>query len=372
MKTAPPAKGGTAAAASETQEAERQPPQHPPGILVWPAVLAPPPASGQENQVIARLTASDSGERATASGHADLPSGQGKMRTLMTRPGAVNRPPTVTVCPVSIQGSRTVTARPRAPTPRAVAVRRPRPPPARAGTRREPSGTTTGVDALDLLTANGKRSENDNHSDVHELLLRDLALLSSHAPRSEEREPWEDNTRWQDYEVSRRGTCGENWGETTKSEARKKRSLQRAGSPHFVRSRRRRRSGSAPQTTDQRHRHPSRSTEIEWEGRKPSQTKNQVHPETPPASPALLRGGKKKKKYQEAKLPKKLPHEGKSEAQKEQSLKGEKTSYAMQELFNKTFLRSRRLKSTKVTKRVTGANITFTPSTSGVGVSIDK
>ena len=31
---------------------------------------------------------------------------------------------------------------------------------------------------------------------------------------------------WQDYEVSlefsRRGTCGENWGETTKSEAREK------------------------------------------------------------------------------------------------------------------------------------------------------
>ena len=83
---------------------------------------------------------------------------------------------------------------------------------------------TTGEDALDLLTANGKRSESDNHSDVHELLLRDLALLSSHAPQSEEREPREDNTRWQDYEVSlefsRRGTCGENWGETTKSEAR--------------------------------------------------------------------------------------------------------------------------------------------------------
>ena len=80
----------------------------------------------------------------------------------------------------------------------------------------------TGVDALDLLTANGKRSESDNHSEVHELLLHDLALLSFHAPRTEDREPREDNTRWQDYEVSlefSRGTCGENWGETTKSEA---------------------------------------------------------------------------------------------------------------------------------------------------------
>ena len=191
---------------------------------------------------------------------------------------------------------------------------------------------------LDLLTANGKRSESDNNGDVHELLLRDLALLSFLAPRSEDREPREDNTQWQDYEVSlefsRRGTCGENWGETTKSEAREKGSLQRAGSPHFARSRRRRRSRSAPQTTAQRPHHPSRSTEIEREERKPPQTKHQVHPETPPASPALLRGGKKKKKKsQEAKLPKKFSLVGKSAAQKEQSLKVENTSYALQELF---------------------------------------
>ena len=63
----------------------RQPPQHHPGFLVWPAVLSPPPASGQESQVIARMTASghasDSGERATASGHADLPRAQGNAYT---------------------------------------------------------------------------------------------------------------------------------------------------------------------------------------------------------------------------------------------------------------------------------------------------
>ena len=84
-----------------------------------------------------------------------------------------------------------------------------------SGHEKRAKRTTTGVDALDLLTANGKRSESDNHSDTHELLLRDLALLSSHDSRSEEREPREDNTRRQDYEVSlefsRRGTCGENW-----------------------------------------------------------------------------------------------------------------------------------------------------------------
>ena len=63
------------------QEAERQPPQHPPAFLVWPAVLALPTASGQERQVVARVTASDHEsdleERVTASGHSDLPGGQG-------------------------------------------------------------------------------------------------------------------------------------------------------------------------------------------------------------------------------------------------------------------------------------------------------
>ena len=53
-----------------------------------------------------------------------------------------------------------------------------------------------------------------------------------------------------------------------------------------------------------------------------------MHPETPPSSPTHLKGGKKKKKKtQEAKLPKKFPRKGKSKAQKEQSLKGEKMSY---------------------------------------------
>ena len=62
----------------------------------------------------------------------------------------------------------------------------------------------------------------------------------------------------------------------------------------------------------------------------PPRQKHQVHPETPPTSPALLRGGKKKeKKSQEAKLPKKFPCNGKLAAQKEQSLKGKKTSYAL-------------------------------------------
>ena len=67
----------TAAAASETTggcEATAPTPS-------WVSRLASRPVSSArkraESQVIARLTASDSGERAIASGHADLPSGQG-------------------------------------------------------------------------------------------------------------------------------------------------------------------------------------------------------------------------------------------------------------------------------------------------------
>ena len=62
---------------SRPQEAERQTPPHPPGAHVWPAVQLPRPASGQEKQVIARLTASDSGERAIANDRAAPPDRHG-------------------------------------------------------------------------------------------------------------------------------------------------------------------------------------------------------------------------------------------------------------------------------------------------------
>ena len=81
-----------------------------------------------------------------------------------------------------------------------------------------------------------------------------------------------------------------------------------------------------PQTKAQRHSHPSRWTEVEREEREPPQTQHQVHPETPPASPAPLKGGKKKKS-QGAKLPKKFPRGEKSAVQGEQSLKGDVSSF---------------------------------------------
>ena len=63
------------------QEAERQRPPHPPVAHVWPAGLLPRTASGQEKQVIARMTASgqasDAGERAIANERAAPPDRQG-------------------------------------------------------------------------------------------------------------------------------------------------------------------------------------------------------------------------------------------------------------------------------------------------------
>ena len=94
-----------------------------------------------------------------------------------------------------------------------------------------------------------------------------------------------------------------------------------------------------------------------------------MHPETPPSSPAHLKGGKKKKKKtQEAKLPKKFPRKGESKVQKEQSLKGEKMSYTKRTL--PQFPLSQRPKAQDTTwhKR----KITPTPRLSGVGVSIDN
>ena len=63
---------------SRPQEAERQRPPHPPGAHVWPAVLLPRPASGQEKQVIVCLTASDSGERVIANDRAAPPDRHGE------------------------------------------------------------------------------------------------------------------------------------------------------------------------------------------------------------------------------------------------------------------------------------------------------
>ena len=195
--------------------------------------------------------------------------------------------------------------------------------PGASGHEKRAKRPMTGVDALDLLTANGKRSESENYCDVHESysyvtwpsypsLLLD-PKIENHGRI---------NTRWQDSEVTlefpRCGTCGENWGERPKSEARKKDStasgqLPLRPLPKEEKEKWERAPDDSPEAP------PPLSLDLDRAGGEEApQTKHQVHPETPPASPALLRGGKKKKKKkksQEVKLPKKFPRVGKSAAQ---------------------------------------------------------
>ena len=156
---------------SRPQEAERQTPPHPPGAHVWPAVLLPRPASGQEKQAIARLTASDhasdSGERAIANdraapsdrqGNAHAHSGSGSGQKTATAHaesghGVTDIDPrietrhdaTENFHAESGSGQKTATAHSMSVHEKSV------------------KRTTTASHAHDRLTANGKRSESDVH-----------------------------------------------------------------------------------------------------------------------------------------------------------------------------------------------------------------
>ena len=157
---------------SRPQEAERQRPPHPPGAHVWPAVLLPWPASGQEKQVIARLTASDSGERVIANDRAAPPdrhgnahahggSGSGQKTTTAhaeSGHGVTDIDPrietrhdaTESFHAKSGSGQKTATAHSVSDHEKSV------------------TRTMTASHAHDRLTANGKRSESESDSDVHE------------------------------------------------------------------------------------------------------------------------------------------------------------------------------------------------------------
>ena len=133
----------------------------------WVSRLASRPVSSARKRAGEPGHASDSGERATASGHADLPSGQGNAYAdgatgsgQQTTTGHATSGHGVTGIDLRIEtghietesGSRQKTATA----------------PGASGHEKRAKRTMTGVDALDLLTANGKRSESDNNGDVHE------------------------------------------------------------------------------------------------------------------------------------------------------------------------------------------------------------
>ena len=164
--------GGTPAAAPGHRRLRDKTPPHPPGAHVWPAVLLPRPASGQEKQVIARLTASDSGERAIANdraappdrhGNAHAHGGSGSGQKTATAHaesghGVTDIDPrietrydaTESLHAESGSGQKTATAHSVSDHEKSV------------------TRTTTASHAHDRLTANGKRSESESDSDVHE------------------------------------------------------------------------------------------------------------------------------------------------------------------------------------------------------------
>ena len=157
---------------SRPQEAERQPPPHPPGAHVWPAVLLPRPASGQEKQVIARLTASDSGERAIANDRAAPPDGQGNAHA---HGGSGSGQKTETAHAESGHGvtdtnPRIETSHDATESLHAESGSSQKTATAHTGSDHEKSvtWTMTASHAHDRLTANGKRSESESDGDVHE------------------------------------------------------------------------------------------------------------------------------------------------------------------------------------------------------------
>ena len=196
------------------------------------------------------------------------------------------------------------------------------------------NATMTAFDALDLLTANGKgsESENDGHghenySTVHELSYPSV-LLDPKIGNYERitRGSGPPKSLSIPHVVERAARNGERQPRKRSGQG-KSAATEQLPPLQLPKELEKRERARAQQTTVQRHSHSSRWTEIQLEGRKPPGTKHQVHPETPPSSPAPLKGGKeKRKKSQAAKLPKELPRGKKPTLQVEQSLKGEKAS----------------------------------------------
>ena len=104
-------------------------------------------------------------------------------------------------------------------------------------------------------------------------------------------------------------------------------SLSRAGNSRSSSARRRRRRGSEPAHARQMPRGtptPLAGPRPSGRGGSPTRHNTRCTLRPPPPSPARLKGGKRKrKKSQDAKLPKKFPREGRSAEQGAQSLKGD-------------------------------------------------
>ena len=153
--------GGTPAAAPGHRRLRDKTPPHPPGTHVWPAVLLPRPASGQEKQVSARLTASGHASDRHGNAHAHGGSGSGqKTATAHAESGhgvtdidpriETRHDTTESFHAESGSGQKTATAHSVSDHEKSV------------------TRTMTASHAHDRLTANGKRRESESDSDVHE------------------------------------------------------------------------------------------------------------------------------------------------------------------------------------------------------------
>ena len=266
---------------------------------------------------------SGEGDRVTANSHGDLPSEQGKANSVDAAGHVESGLSETGIDPRIVTGLLESESK-RNATGHAVT--------ARGWTATE---TRPASDALDRLTASGKQSESENdgtgqeswptesglydpslfldpkirkHGRIENGSGPPKTLLTHHvaerAVMSGERQP--------------RKRCGQ--GESAADEQLPPSQLPKEP--------RRQKHARAHRTSDQRHFHLSRWTEVEREERKPHGTQHKVHPETSPSLLAFLKGGKKKRKRpQGARLPKKSPQEEKLPPQWEARLKGVKNAF---------------------------------------------
>ena len=228
---------------------------------------------------------SNKGDRVTADGHDDLPGEQGIANAVdgtgggqKTSTGHIESglgetgidPRIETSLPVSESESNGVGSGPKTATNRG----------------RTATETMTASDALDRLTASGKRSESENGGHGHESesrlydpsLFLNLKIGKHRRIENGSRPPKLLST----HHVAERAVMSGEKQQRKRSGQGESAATEQPPSLQLPKELKRQRRARAQQTSAQRHFHPSRWTEIEREERKPHGTQHQVHPETPP------------------------------------------------------------------------------------------
>ena len=209
-----------------------------------------------------------------------------------------------------------------------------------------------------------------------ELTNRERAPQSFRVSRPEDREALEDRERERASEDSLDSSPSRACEVSGESQPKKGQSGQQATAasktlldPQPPKEPRRQKRARAHRPSVQKHFHPSRWTHVKREERKPHGKQDKVHPENPPHAfrPAE---GREEEEEEAARCVtfEEVPHEEKSSVQgKEKSLKGE-TIFSTQHkiVFQQKF------PTAPVTCQVFGTHPTSTPSTSGVGIPVQR